>query len=113
MSTPVGVASDISTAVFALALPAQVASPSSALLSTQGIAAVVTTLQATSDVALPIVEPTDAAGLEDPLLAGATAGAGVAEKSAVAASFLGSQPDANDLVTRLLALSRGHKFTLG
>jgi PhoPQ-activated pathogenicity-related protein len=113
MSTHVGAASQISEAAFALALPAQVVAPSSALLGTQGIAAVVTTLQAASDETATIVETTDEIGLNDPLLLAATAGAGVVGNNNAADSFLGSQPVANDLVPRLLVLSQGYKFTLG
>jgi hypothetical protein len=111
MTTEVVAASQAAAAAFALASPATASN--SDLLSTQGIAAVVTTLQAATEKPLLIVEPTNPAGLNDPLLTNATAGAGVAMKNNATGGILDSQSDANDLVAHLLALSRGHKWTLG
>lgn len=111
MTTEVVAASQAAAAAFALASPAT--ESNSDLLSTQGIAAVVTTLQAATKKPLPIVEPTNPAGFNDPLLTNATAGAGVAMKNNATGGILDSQSDANDLVAQLLALSRGHKWTLG
>jgi len=109
MSTP----AELASAALILISPAAISAPGSDPQSTQVVAAVVSTQQAGSDETASVVETTLLSGLQDPLLAGATAGGGIGEKSDVASVLLGTQPAANDLVMRWLAESRWNKFTLG
>jgi hypothetical protein len=90
--------------------PAQLTAPTGASASTQGIAAVVTTLQLASDATTLFVEPTEATGLQDPLLAGAAAGASFVRQTGPTDWRIGTQADTEDLFSGLVSLSRGRKL---
>jgi PhoPQ-activated pathogenicity-related protein len=98
---------------FATSSSAFLSASNSAPSSTQGIAAVVTTLQPATAAATPIVISTDEEGLQDPLLAGSTAGAGISDDPDSGETSDNSESDSDELFVGLDSLPFGRKITLG